>query len=185
MRKIIVLTVLALMTTVAVSNAQRGNRLNANESNYNQRKCMIPDVTDEQEQKIDALRTAHWNEVKSMRADIDILQAELRKLRIADNSDTKGMDAKIDQIGALKTKMFKSTNNHQLQVKNLLTDDQKAWFDMHEGRGGRYSRFGNGNGRRGRNGNKCGMGGNGMNGRGQGYGQGQGYGYGNGMGMRN
>lgn len=175
MKRMIVLTVMGLLAATTIANAQRGNR-NVNQAPMAfQNQCMIPNLTDDQQQKIDELRTAHWNEVKEMRADLGILRAELRKLQMANNADVNAMNAKVDKMGALKIKMQKTQIKHLTDVKSLLTDEQKAWFDTRAGRRGGQSGFNNGRGGRG----TCDFNGNMGNGR-----RGGGYGNGGGMQMR-
>lgn len=172
MKRMIVLTVMSLLVASTIATAQRGFRNADSNAEYTPRECMIPNLTDEQEQKITTLRTAHWNEIKELHADLDIQRAELHKLQLADKPDTKAMDAKIEQMGALQTKLHKTRNSHRMEIKNLLTDEQKAWFDAHQGNRGNRHGFKNGRG---------GRGGCGFN---QGAGRGRGNGYGNGSGMQ-
>lgn len=135
------------------SFAQRGR------GPQNQCRQIIPDLTDEQTEKISALRTTHMQQMTEYRAEVRVLKAELDQLSIAKNTDLNKINSKIDDLTAIKNNMTKAQYKHRQEVRNLLTDDQKAVFDARAGKG-----FGRGQG----------------HGKGRGYGQGYGYGQENG-----
>lgn len=137
-----------LIASLSVVNAQRGPRFNDENKAKGQQECKIPDLTEEQEAQIDKLRTAHFKEMEAYRADLGILKAEMQKLKIADKPDQNAIDGKIKDMGAIKTKMAIAANHHHLAVRNLLTDDQKVFFDQHR-RGPKMGK-GDGHGRRGK-----------------------------------
>jgi Spy/CpxP family protein refolding chaperone len=174
MKKLSLVLGILIITSLTALNAQRGPRFN-NQDDTNgykgQRECRIPDLTEDQQSKIDEMRTAHWTEMKTLRADLGILKAEMQKLKVADKPDQNAIDGKIKEMGALKTKMAIAANHHHLAVRELLTDEQKAYFDR-TNRGPKMGEFGRGHGR---------------GHRGQGYhrGGGRGCGSGNGQGYRN
>ena len=132
MRKLAFITSILLVASTTIADAQRGGKgYNARNMQNTERQCRIPDLTEDQEQKINELRTTHWATMKNYRADMDILRAEMRKLRVANNPEKKAIDTKIEKIGALRTKMHKAANQHRMDVRAQLTDEQKAWFDSH------------------------------------------------------
>ena len=47
----------------------------------------------------------------------------------------KAINANIDEITKLQNQMMKKAAEHRQQVRNLLTDEQKLWFDSHVGGG--------------------------------------------------
>ncbi len=181
MRKVTILTGMILIASTLFVNAQRGRGYNNPDRPMMKQNCQIPDLTDTQEEKIKDLRTSHWNEMKEFRADMNILRAERQKLEVSGNPNAKAIDAKIDEMGKLRTQMQKASNHHRLAVRELLTDDQKAWFDSRNHRRGGKG-FGRGHGRRG-HGAGYGAGCRGGIGYGAGYGAGRGYGQGAGYGM--
>ncbi|PLX22568.1 MAG: hypothetical protein C0599_06075 [Salinivirgaceae bacterium] len=172
MKKLSLVLGILLITSLTALNAQRGPRYNDGQAqgiNKGQQECRIPDLTDDQEAKIKELRTAHWKEMKTFRADLDILRAEMQKLKVADKPDQNAIDGKIKEMGAIKTNMAIAANHHHLAVRELLTDDQKVYFDR-TNRGPKMGGFGQGHGR-GHRGEGYHRGG----GRGNGPGNGQGY----------
>lgn len=170
MKKVTFLVSLMLLVGITMVNAQRGQRFNDENIRVYKNQCAIPNLTEEQEAKIETLKTAHWNSIKEHHADLSILRAELRKMQISDNPDRSAIEAKIEAMGEIRTDMHKERNQHRLDVRELLTDEQKSWFDR---RGHRFGREGYGR-RHGRRG----QGFRGGNGAGNGVGCGMGYGRG-------
>ncbi|MBN2434875.1 MAG: periplasmic heavy metal sensor, partial [Spirochaetes bacterium] len=72
----------------------------------------IPSLTQEQEQEITKLRTAHMKEMNNFRNNLAIKRAELRKLQTADKADMDAINNTIDEIGTIRTKMAKIRAAH-------------------------------------------------------------------------
>ncbi len=122
--------------------------------------CMaIPDLTEEQQTAIEQLRIKHFRKVELIRAEIGEKEARLVTLRLAEKEDVKAIDNTIDEISKLRGDLMKLREAHQREIKALLNDSQKTYFDAKKGRGQK----GNGYGHRGWNdgegrGNGCGRG---------------------------
>ncbi len=117
--------------------AQRGYKTGRNCQNVpgTGRYCQaMPDLTDEQEQKISDLRTAYVKEMNTYRSDLSIKRAELQKLQTADDADMNKINSKIDEIGKIMTEMSKSKAAHHQKVRALLTDEQRVLFDSRHNR---------------------------------------------------
>ena len=149
----ILLTVAAIVMTAGAS-AQRVNRTDLCQ--------VIPNLTADQQQKIDKLSTTHQNTMDALR--------------------TK-FYAELDGVKAsgYKTQMNTEMNNHYQNISGLLTTEQQTWFDQNcnvNNRRGNYYQAGYGRGQ----GYGQGLGRNQTFVRGQGYGRnqtfvrGQGYG---------
>ena len=121
--------------------------------------AFIPGLTEDQGTKITKLRNEHFRKVDLKRAEIGEKQARLNTLRLAENQDAKAIDKNIDELATLRAGLMKEREAHRREVKALLTDDQKVWFDANTGQG-RGNGFGAGN--RGMRGNRQGMRGNGQ-----------------------
>ncbi|MBN1118294.1 MAG: Spy/CpxP family protein refolding chaperone [Bacteroidales bacterium] len=102
----------------------------------------IPDLTDEQNELIDNLRTDHLKNSMKYHAEIDKLEAELKVLEIADNADLNKINAKIDEIADVKAKLAKERSKHRQDIRKILTEEQKVYFDRHSMRG-RHNGHGN------------------------------------------
>ncbi len=135
----ILITALMLMTSMTVfAQRGRGNRNVAYNNNYQTCINEIPDLTQDQIQKITALETAH--------------KAEIDQLRNSRRSTRDG-SMKTD----IRQKMIDARDAHRDQVKALLTREQQKVYDALPGIGGRNRQYpanrsnGNGPGRSGRN----------------------------------
>lgn len=179
MKKVAVLAIVVLMISGTNLFAQRGRNYSNQGKGYNQNQmCQrISDLTEDQITKIEALRVVHLKEITAHRNEMNILRAKKQTLMTSDKADMKEINAVIDQMSSLRAKQLKSAAKHQLDVRNLLTDTQKVYFDSRpmnrRGSGNKTGRGGRGNGR--------GMGQN--YGYGNGINQGAGYGAGNGRGL--
>ncbi len=143
LRKMMV--VLAGILLTASLLAQRGYRpghFNADKPGMGNFCQAIPDLTPEQEQKISELRTVQMKEMNGYRSDLSIKQAELQKLQTAENADMEKINAKIDEIGRIKTDMAKKRAAHIQKVRAILTDEQRVFFDARHGKPGHGMRMG-------------------------------------------
>ncbi len=136
-KKISVLMVLALFAATS-SFAQPGRGMGpCGGANYNKSQaypagnmqCRIPDLTEEQQTKIDALRVEHLKAVQPLKNQLNEYQAAYRTLLTADNVDTKAVDKLIDDKTAVMNKLMKLNAAHRADVRALLTDEQKIYFD--------------------------------------------------------
>ena len=95
----------------------------------------IPNLTEDQQKKIGDLRVAHQKEMMAFHNQMGELKAKQKTLTTADKPDMKAINANIDEITKLQNQMMKKAAEHRQQVRNLLTDEQKLWFDSHVGGG--------------------------------------------------
>jgi Spy/CpxP family protein refolding chaperone len=147
--------------------AQRGRNYQDQDRGFAQKQhCMIPDLTEDQQNKMDALRVNHLKEMKDFRNQMNELRARKHTLQTSDNVDLKEINAVIDKMTAVHNQMMKQSAKHRQEIRSLLTDEQKVYFDSRPMRG---ERNGRGHGRR--NGYRDGSG----------FGQGNGQGYGKGI----
>jgi len=166
MKKIAVFTMAVMLMSGTSLFAQNGRNYSKQGEGYNQQNkaCYrIPDLTEDQQAKIEALRLDHLKEMTALRNQTNELRAKKQTLMTTDNTDMKEINSVIDQMTELQNKKMKVSAKHQQDVRNLLTDDQKVYFDSHSHRGHRKGR---------------GMSSRKGNGRGQGNGQGTGNGRG-------
>ena len=136
LRSMVVLAVLA-MTSLAL--AQEPHHMM-------KMKCggpCIPNLTEEQQNKIDQLRLDLDKAIMPLQADLGVKKAELDKLLVADKPDRKAIHKKIDEIMALKTQIKKEKVDNQLQVSALLTPDQRVAFNKcHSKHGMKFEKMG-------------------------------------------
>ena len=119
--------------------------------------CRIPNLTDEQQQKINDLRVKHIKDVTPLKNELGEKRARMRTLQSAEKPDLNAINKLIDEMAAVRAQIQKKAAAHKVEVASLLTDAQKVCFNAHQGR-----KFDKGMKR---GGGKRGMG----NGRGSGY----------------
>jgi len=112
-------------------------------------KKMIPDLSENQIAKIKEISLAHKKSVQETRNLLREKEAHLETLQTKDNPNMGEINKAIDEIGALRIQMHKSSAQHRQDVRNLLTPSQKLAFDkikpremMREGREGGPDREG-------------------------------------------
>ncbi len=96
----------------------------------------MPDMTPEQIEKMDVLRTALVKEMLPLRTDLQVKRIELKALWRADEPDAKKIIAKVKEIGALRQKLEITRINHRFGMRKLMTPEQrKAMKKMGMGHG--------------------------------------------------
>ncbi|MCD4746294.1 MAG: Spy/CpxP family protein refolding chaperone, partial [Bacteroidales bacterium] len=108
----------------------QGNR---KDGNFNQQKgffCKnIPNLTEDQQTKIEKLRTAHMKDVLDHRNQMGEKRAKLQTLQTADNVNMDEINILIEEMGKIRIEKQKKAAAHRQSVRNLLTDEQKVYFD--------------------------------------------------------
>ena len=124
---------IALMLTAGSSYAQRGKRANRSSRNLD---CYrnIPNLTEKQNQQIQTYRAAHLKQV-----------AQLREERRS--------AADWDKKSAIRRQMLAKQQAHRDEIRALLTEEQKTYFDKNYRRYSNASFRGKGRGGSGRRGN--------------------------------
>ncbi len=128
--------------------AQRAQRTNQN------RICLtIPDLTPEQQSEIEALRTGQLARATAHRAQMAEHRARHQSLSMAQSPDMEQINSNIDQMANIRSEHMKSNAEHKQQIRRLLTDEQRVYFDSRSNTGPRgrgnfgHDRRGRGNGR--------------------------------------
>lgn len=151
------ITMLALALLMFIGSdmfAQRGNRHSNIDREPGTHCVNIPDLTPEQETKIEALRVDHLKKRTEYRNQMNELRAKKQTLMTTDKADLNAINSIIDQMTNLQNKMMKEKAKHNQDIRSLLTDAQKVYFDNRSsmGKGNRsngcmHSEMGQGNGR--------------------------------------
>ncbi len=90
----------------------------------------ILNLTEEQKSKIKALRLEHFKEIQPLRNHLDELKAKEHTLTTLEKPDINTINANIDEITKTQNQMMKLRAKHHEQVRELLTDEQRVYFDM-------------------------------------------------------
>jgi len=95
----------------------------------------IPGLTEDQKKQIEKLKLDLDKAVMPLENQIEVKGAELKGLLIADNPNLGAVNAKLDEIGAVRLQMQKKRVAHELDVRKLLTPEQRVQFDRRVLRG--------------------------------------------------
>jgi Spy/CpxP family protein refolding chaperone len=133
-KTIILLSVALLMATGFDALAQRGRGMARqgviNRGGETGWVCPgIPNLTEEQSEQLTELRTAHLREMQTLRNQIDINRAQYRALISADDANMSAVNANIDERTAIRNQMEKLQASHHQSVRQLLTEEQRVYFD--------------------------------------------------------
>jgi Spy/CpxP family protein refolding chaperone len=129
-RGMVVLAVLA-MTSLALAQGPRPMM----EMQCGGGPC-LPDLTEAQETQIEKSKLNLDKEILPLTADLDVKKAELDKLLLAEKPDKKAVYKKIDEIQTVKTKIKRLKVDHRLEVRALLTPEQRVVFDKQRSKRG-------------------------------------------------
>jgi len=98
------------------------------------------DLTDAQRTKLAEIRDRQMRKGIHARADLSIAGLDLRKLIQADKPDQRAIDSQVDRIATLRATQRKSQIAAMLEMRSVLTDEQRQKLkDLRGGmrRGGR------------------------------------------------
>jgi Spy/CpxP family protein refolding chaperone len=95
----------------------------------------MPGMTTELKTKMDALKVTHMKQIQALKNKMHELKAHQRTLETADKPDMKAVYANIDEMTKLQNQMMKAQADHRNEIRSMLNDEQKLWFDNHS-RGG-------------------------------------------------
>lgn len=119
--------------------AQQGNepgKFNAGKQKGQEFCKAIPDLTPEQEKKLKEIRTSNLKEMNTYSSEMKVKRAELQLLQTTNNPDINKINAKIDEIGKIKTDMAKKKAAQLQKVRSLLNEEQRIHFDARKGKAG-------------------------------------------------
>jgi Spy/CpxP family protein refolding chaperone len=115
---------------VTAQNRHSHNRwMSDSVSRYGQFNHSIPNLTQEQQTKIHELRMAHMKAMLKYKNEINEKEARLNTLQTEDNADMDKIYKVIDEIGALQTEMNKKKALLRQEIRQLLNDEQRVFFD--------------------------------------------------------
>ena len=133
---IVLLTALFLITVVnqEIFSQKRGN-WNRNNCRMNVKERL--NLTDEQQDKIENLRLAHQEKMIKFRADLDLKELEIKKLKSGDKMSRSEMIRIEKEINVIKNEMALERVNHQMDVYDNLDANQRTIWSERPGKFGR------------------------------------------------
>lgn len=137
--KQIVLPIAALLLVVGTAFAQppgmhegSAGRKGMHGCRMREHKGMIPDLTEEQREQIKTLRTEHMKVMQPLRNQAGEKKARLRTLTTSDKVNMAEVNRVIDEVGNIRTEMMKLREQHRQEIRKLLNDEQRVFFDAHQ-----------------------------------------------------
>ena len=165
---------LALIGALWVSEASaQKNKCPQTQNKAQHHKMGIPDLSEDQAEKIDALRIEHQKIMFEYKTELAEKEAQYISLTTGENIDVDAAKAVLKEIAAIKLQMAQAKLDHRMAVRKLLTEEQQLWYDQHFAMGKKHSKHGSHSG--------SGMFGGHGNGSGDGTGNGKPGGNGQGM----
>ncbi len=100
-------------------------------------------LTDSQKTQLERLHLAMEKDVSVLKAELGVKKAELKALALKDNPDTQAISRKTDEIIGIKKELMQKRIGHLIEVRKVLTPEQRVSFDSavmsgREGHGHRH-----------------------------------------------
>jgi len=89
----------------------------------------IPDLTPEQEKKIDELKTKLQKDILPIKLQLQEKKAHLKVLESAETIQLTAINATIDEITLLENKKMKLKAQYRQDIRSLLTEKQRLVYD--------------------------------------------------------
>ena len=87
-------------------------------------------LSDKQKNKADRMHVALKKETTVLKASIQVKKAELKTLITQDDVQIQTVESKIDEILDAKRKLMRAKYAHKVEIRKMLTPEQKLSFDM-------------------------------------------------------
>lgn len=88
------------------------------------------DLTDEQQAQVQELRLEHQKEMITLNDGMHSLRNQMKLLLTEDKPSSSEIETLTGKIGTASRNIALAKANHRLDVRKLLTDEQKVKFDM-------------------------------------------------------
>ena len=89
----------------------------------------LPGITDEQLEKIDAIRLNTMKKNQQLQNQLGEKRAQLRTYSTSDQVDMSAINQTIDKIAAIRSELMKNRLASNQEIRNLLNEDQRVVFD--------------------------------------------------------
>lgn len=124
--KILTAGILILALTAAVpSLAQKGPEKKP--MMHEEMCCSKLNLSSDQKEKLQKIRLDFQKELLPLKTELKAKMLELRQLAL-ENAEKNQINTKIDEIAQARAEIKKKTYAHHLEIKNILTEEQKKNF---------------------------------------------------------
>ncbi len=86
-------------------------------------------LTEAQLSQIERLHLAMKKEMSVLRAELGVKKAEMKALTLRDTPDTQAIDRKTDEIMGIRKEIMRKRISHVIEVRKVLTPEQRVSFD--------------------------------------------------------
>ncbi len=126
------LAVTFLMLPVGEAFSQRGQNMSRQGTGISELCATIPNITEEQRSQLSQLRTEHQRKMHSFRDQVDANRTQHRELMKSENVDMGAINALQNERKTIRSQMEQKFQEHNQNVRSLLTEEQRAVFDSAE-----------------------------------------------------
>ncbi len=119
---------ITLMLLFSTASLFAQSQANCHEHN----KSKIPNLTEEQKTQIDAINLKYKKEVLPLHNEIREMRAKITTLTTQDKVNLEEVYALIDAIALKHAEIEKKRTAKHNDIRNLLTEEQRVVFDMHQ-----------------------------------------------------
>lgn len=126
---VLVAMVLAGSAFAQVPKMEPGKGMGMGECRMSEPGMMIPGLTEEQQTQLKAMRVENMKAMQALRNQLGEKKARLRTLTTADKVNMAEVNKMIDEIGTLQTKVMRIKEQHRQDIRQMLNDEQRLFFD--------------------------------------------------------
>ena len=101
------------------------------EPNKRRQALRIPDLSDEQKSQMKAFKISFEKESLPLKNQINELEASLQSLITMDELNKKEVSRVVDDIASTKATLMKKHVDHTAEIKMILNEEQKVFFNKH------------------------------------------------------
>lgn len=92
-------------------------------------KAIMKDLSDNQKKEMKAVKTKFAKETNPLKAQLGIVKANKKAEMVAENPSLDKINSYIDEIMKIKTSLAKKKAAQHLEIRKILTPDQRALYD--------------------------------------------------------
>lgn len=88
-------------------------------------------LTEDQRAEMEGMHLALAKELSVKKAELKVRKARLKVLVTDDSPDASAMNKLIDEIGDIKKDMMRAKYSYKVELRKILTPEQRTGFDKH------------------------------------------------------